>query len=174
MWHKKCDGFWLLSAKNFPTVYYMNDFAAIIFSRYYTLKHSELSTLLFVLCCFGPMTEQACFLKRRCMPSTVLLHQRISANMCQPNGAYIYGLWAYWSTERLNPTQQSPREHATSDLSNLLLPRSNLLLASPEKVIYWWPLIRVSSLDEKKVTTYYIIGYRCWSQHPVYWVEVPT
>ena len=33
-----CDVFWLPDAKSFPTVYYMNDFAAIISSRYYTLS----------------------------------------------------------------------------------------------------------------------------------------
>ena len=35
---KKCDDFWLLSAESFPMVYIMNDFAAIIFRRYYTLN----------------------------------------------------------------------------------------------------------------------------------------
>ena len=35
---EKCDGLWLPVAKSFPTVYYMNDFAPIIFSRYYTCR----------------------------------------------------------------------------------------------------------------------------------------
>ena len=34
---KKYYGFWLLGAKSFPQVYYMNDFAALISSRKYTL-----------------------------------------------------------------------------------------------------------------------------------------
>ena len=34
---KKCDDFWLPGAKSFPIVYIMNDFASIIFRRYYTL-----------------------------------------------------------------------------------------------------------------------------------------
>ena len=37
MRHKNCDGFGLPGAKSFPTVYDMNDFTAIISSRYYTL-----------------------------------------------------------------------------------------------------------------------------------------
>ena len=36
---KKCNDFWLFGAKSFPTVYVMNDFAATVFSRYYTLKY---------------------------------------------------------------------------------------------------------------------------------------
>ena len=35
---KKCDDFWLPGAKSFPMIYIMNDFAAIIFRHYYTLK----------------------------------------------------------------------------------------------------------------------------------------
>ena len=35
---KKCDGYWLPGAKSFRTVYYMNDFAAIISRGYYTLN----------------------------------------------------------------------------------------------------------------------------------------
>ena len=35
--HNICDDFWLPSSESFPTIYNMNDFAAIIFSRYYTL-----------------------------------------------------------------------------------------------------------------------------------------
>ena len=35
---QKCDGFWLPGAKHFQTVYYINGFAAIIFSRYYTIN----------------------------------------------------------------------------------------------------------------------------------------
>ena len=35
---KKCDDFWLPGAESFPMVYNMNDFAAIIFRRYYTLS----------------------------------------------------------------------------------------------------------------------------------------
>ena len=35
---QKCDGFWLPGAKRFQTVYYINGFAAIIFSRYYTIN----------------------------------------------------------------------------------------------------------------------------------------
>ena len=35
---KKCDDFWLSGVKSFQTIYNMNDFAAIIFSRYYTLN----------------------------------------------------------------------------------------------------------------------------------------
>ena len=38
---KKCDDFWLPGVKSFPTIYNMNDFAVIIFSRYYTLKGIE-------------------------------------------------------------------------------------------------------------------------------------
>ena len=34
---KKCDDFWLSSTESFPTMYNMNDFATIIFSRFYTL-----------------------------------------------------------------------------------------------------------------------------------------
>ena len=34
---KKCDDFWLTGVNSFQTIYNMNDFAAIIFSRYYTL-----------------------------------------------------------------------------------------------------------------------------------------
>ena len=35
---KKCDDCWLPGAESFPMVYNMNDFAAIIFRRYYTLS----------------------------------------------------------------------------------------------------------------------------------------
>ena len=34
----QCDDFWLPGAESFSMVYIMNDFAAIIFRRYYTLK----------------------------------------------------------------------------------------------------------------------------------------
>ena len=47
-WLKKCDGFWLPGAKSFLTVYYMNDFAAIISGRYHTLNHFILSIVLVV------------------------------------------------------------------------------------------------------------------------------
>ena len=39
---KKCDDFWLPGAESFPMVYIMNDFAAIIFRRYYTLRRMAL------------------------------------------------------------------------------------------------------------------------------------
>ena len=41
---KKRDDFWLPGAESFPMVYIMNDFAAIIFRRYYTLKDNELAS----------------------------------------------------------------------------------------------------------------------------------
>ena len=37
MRRKKCDDFLLLCSESFPTIYKINDFAAIISSRYYTL-----------------------------------------------------------------------------------------------------------------------------------------
>ena len=42
---QNCDGFWLPGARSFPTVYYMNDFAAIISSRYYTLITLQLMSI---------------------------------------------------------------------------------------------------------------------------------
>ena len=36
---KKCDDFWLPSTESFPTIYKMNDLAAIIFSRCYTYMY---------------------------------------------------------------------------------------------------------------------------------------
>ena len=38
---KKCDDFWLPGVKSFQTIYNMNDFAVISFSRYYTLNEGK-------------------------------------------------------------------------------------------------------------------------------------
>ena len=48
-WRKNCDGFWLSGGKSFPTVFYMNDFEAIISSRRYTLAwgHAHFMPTLF-------------------------------------------------------------------------------------------------------------------------------
>ena len=43
---KKCDDFWLPGVKSFQTIYNMDDFAVIIFSRYYTLIKHYICTLV--------------------------------------------------------------------------------------------------------------------------------
>ena len=42
---QKCDNFLLLSAECFPTIYNMNGLAALIFSRYCTLKDENDNSL---------------------------------------------------------------------------------------------------------------------------------
>ena len=43
---KKCDDFWLPGVESFPMIYNMNDFAVIIFRRYYTLFIADMGTYL--------------------------------------------------------------------------------------------------------------------------------
>ena len=38
---KKCNDFWIPGSESFPTIYNMNDFAEIIFRRYYTLNNMQ-------------------------------------------------------------------------------------------------------------------------------------
>ena len=68
---KKCDDFWLPSTESFPTIYNMNDLAAIIFSRYYTLSVSHsyhlglLSPIifwLFTVCVYSSMVTAICYM----------------------------------------------------------------------------------------------------------------
>ena len=42
---KKCDDVWLPGTESFPTIYNMNDLAAIIFSCYYTFKQLYILSL---------------------------------------------------------------------------------------------------------------------------------